>query len=155
MAKLWTHPRQTPARRVFKLAANDHDATSLRSDGSSEIRQRFPFLRSISSRRSTVCSESSDTSSKTLVEDFAEYPTPSDSDFHKQSSDTESTKQTRTWRSRLPPVASILQISVTVGEATDLPYLKGIAGICSVLTSIVQVRFVCFHHSSFLTSQMI
>lgn len=37
------------------------------------------------------------------------------------------------------PITAILQTSITIGEATNLPYLKGIAGIIRVISDAVQV----------------
>lgn len=43
-------------------------------------------------------------------------------------------------RSRKIPLTTILQTSLTIGEATNIPYLKGLAGIVLVIWKSVQVR---------------
>jgi hypothetical protein len=94
-------------------------------------------------RRSTAESDT------TLVEQFHSDPSPPDivicgkerqSSIEFTSLPRPPQKWHKSFRKIKLSASSILLTSITIGEATDIPYLKGLAGLVLVIYNAVEVR---------------
>jgi hypothetical protein len=97
------------------------------------------------SRRSSTCSDSS-----TLVDVPLHFKDLKDL-YNAHGNQTQpkpgQSKLKRRWYKYRPSFTSALKTAITIGEASNLPYLKGVAGIILVIYNAVQVSFN-FHSAS-------